>query len=197
MIFRSGCSVSCKDYNTNPSFRSSALPKQFSIPNPRNEAKAIPHEVGALYDGPPIHCRWWKKGTRGLKGYMSYLALLGNRTTRWYQELKEGLEKEESLEPQTTLSYKCLNLLMMSSHNNSQVMMKNQTMKMHRYWKEYDIWAREMEHYLELQLTMKYERFKLLERKGRLRISADWPLPRTYGGRFHGMDDAKRDWEAI
>ncbi|GKA40760.1 hypothetical protein Tco_0733353 [Tanacetum coccineum] len=36
---------------------------------------------------------------------------------------------------------------------------------------EYDIWAMEMEHYLEYIDTDVWKKFKLLKRKGRLRIS--------------------------
>ncbi|GJQ92698.1 hypothetical protein Tco_0003837 [Tanacetum coccineum] len=39
--------------NTNQASSSSSLPSN-TIPNPRNEAKAITTRSGALYDGPPI-----------------------------------------------------------------------------------------------------------------------------------------------
>ncbi|GJV90912.1 hypothetical protein Tco_1538725 [Tanacetum coccineum] len=41
------------------------------------------------------------------------------------------------------------------------------------------------------------QRFKLLKRKGRLRIFADMPFPKEPYKRFHGTDDAKEIWEAI
>ncbi|GKC63038.1 hypothetical protein Tco_1095636, partial [Tanacetum coccineum] len=42
-----------QSYHTNQPSSSSTLPSN-TIPNPRNEAKAITTRIGASYDGPPI-----------------------------------------------------------------------------------------------------------------------------------------------
>ncbi|GJU44687.1 retrotransposon protein, putative, ty1-copia subclass [Tanacetum coccineum] len=89
---------------------------------------------------------------------------LADRLTKASQILYQGptsgirafrgtLRKKNHKEPQTNtllqIFTKCLNLPMMSFLNTS-VMMRHQTMKMHQTLKEeYDIWAMEMEHYLE------------------------------------------------
>ncbi|GJW23310.1 hypothetical protein Tco_0033932 [Tanacetum coccineum] len=64
---------------------------------------------------------------------------------------------------------------------------------------EYDIWAIEMEHYLEYIRTIdilsviRMEIFKLLKRNGRLRNILLMPFPRSIWKDFHGKDDGKRD----
>ncbi|GJS18192.1 ribonuclease H-like domain-containing protein [Tanacetum coccineum] len=105
-------------------------------------------------------------------------------------------------------------------------MMKNQTMKMHQPLKEeYDIWAMEMEHYLEY---IDNEVWKVIQNgnsKKRISIGKDgvvrvlspvtaaeiqavekerkaknillMAIPKEHMRRFHGMDDAKEIWEAI
>ncbi|GJW67215.1 putative ribonuclease H-like domain-containing protein [Tanacetum coccineum] len=62
---------------------------------------------------------------------------------------------------------------------------------------EYDIWAMEMEHYLEYIDNEVWKRFKLLKRKGKLRIFLLMAIPKEHMRRFHEMDDAKEIWEAI
>ncbi|GJV98857.1 reverse transcriptase domain-containing protein, partial [Tanacetum coccineum] len=47
------CAVHSKSYHTNQPSTSSSLPSN-TIPNPRNEAKAITTRSGVSYDGPPI-----------------------------------------------------------------------------------------------------------------------------------------------
>ncbi|GJW28479.1 hypothetical protein Tco_0045354 [Tanacetum coccineum] len=104
--------------------------------------------------------------------------------------------------------------------------MKNQTMKMHQILKEeYDIWAMEMEHYLEY---IDNEVWKVIQNgnsKKRISTGKDgivrvlspvsaaeiqavekerkaknillMAIPKEHMRRFHGMDDAKEIWEAI
>ncbi|GKA15757.1 ribonuclease H-like domain-containing protein, partial [Tanacetum coccineum] len=62
---------------------------------------------------------------------------------------------------------------------------------------EYDIWAMEMEHYLSTiahDVGMKFQAV-IKERKAKnILLMA---IPKEHMRRFHGMDDAKENWEAI
>ncbi|GJV85042.1 ribonuclease H-like domain-containing protein [Tanacetum coccineum] len=62
---------------------------------------------------------------------------------------------------------------------------------------EYDIWAMEMEHYLEYIDNDAWKKFKLLKRKGKAKNILLMAIPKEHMRRFHGMDDAKEIWEAI
>ncbi|GJY03977.1 hypothetical protein Tco_0369917 [Tanacetum coccineum] len=57
-----------QNYHTNQPSTSSSLPSN-TIPNPRNEAKAITTRSGVSYDGPPIHSSVDEKESEGDKGY--------------------------------------------------------------------------------------------------------------------------------
>ncbi|GJU84276.1 hypothetical protein Tco_1291822 [Tanacetum coccineum] len=50
---------------------------------------------------------------------------------------------------------------------------------------EYDIWAMEMEHYLEYIDNDVWKKFMLLKRKGRQEPSYSWLFPRKHQIRFH------------
>ncbi|GJZ96502.1 hypothetical protein Tco_0668836, partial [Tanacetum coccineum] len=105
-------------------------------------------------------------------------------------------------------------------------MMKHHTMKMHQKMKEeYDIWAMEMEHYLEYLdndvwkviqngnskkriSTRKYGVVRILppvsaaeihvvEKERKARNILLMAIPKDHLRRFHGMDYAKEIWEAI
>ncbi|GJR59610.1 putative ribonuclease H-like domain-containing protein [Tanacetum coccineum] len=105
-------------------------------------------------------------------------------------------------------------------------MMKNQTMKMHQILKEeYDIWAMEMEHYLEYIDNDAWKVIQNGNSKKRISTRKDgvirilppvtaaeiqavekerkaknillMAIPKEHMRRFHGMDDAKEIWEAI
>ncbi|GJR79871.1 putative ribonuclease H-like domain-containing protein [Tanacetum coccineum] len=63
---------------------------------------------------------------------------------------------------------------------------------------EYDIWAMEMEHYLEYIDNDVWKKFKLLKKKGRLIIIVLMgAIPKEHIENFHGMDGFKVFWEAI
>ncbi|GJR41627.1 hypothetical protein Tco_1309730 [Tanacetum coccineum] len=105
-------------------------------------------------------------------------------------------------------------------------MMKHHTMKMHHKMKEeYDIWAMEMEHYLEyidndvwkvIQNGNSNKRISTgkdgvvrilppvstaeihaVEKERKARTILLMAIPKEHLRRFHGMDDAKEIWEAI
>ncbi|GJR47085.1 hypothetical protein Tco_1315188 [Tanacetum coccineum] len=68
---------------------------------------------------------------------------------------------------------------------------------------EYDIWAMEMEHYLEYidnevwkSLTAKAE-IQAVEKERKAKNILLMAIPKEHMRRFHGMDDAKEIWEAI
>ncbi|GJV72718.1 hypothetical protein Tco_1492713 [Tanacetum coccineum] len=62
---------------------------------------------------------------------------------------------------------------------------------------EYDIWAMEMEHYLEYIDNDVWKK-SCCERKGRhIETILLMAIPKEHLRRFHGMDDAKEIWEAI
>ncbi|GJR46702.1 hypothetical protein Tco_1314805 [Tanacetum coccineum] len=106
------------------------------------------------------------------------------------------------------------------------MMMKHHTMKMHQKMKEeYDIWAMEMEHYLEyidndvwkvIQNGNSKKRISTgkdgvvrilppvsaaeihaVEKERKARTILLMAIPKEHLRRFHGMDDAKEIWEAI
>ncbi|GJZ50978.1 putative ribonuclease H-like domain-containing protein, partial [Tanacetum coccineum] len=60
--------------------------------------------------------------------------------------------------------------------------------------KEYDMWAMEMEHYLEY---IDNEVWKAVEKERKARTILLMSIPKEHLRRFHGMDDAKEIWEAI
>ncbi|GJU79813.1 hypothetical protein Tco_1282178 [Tanacetum coccineum] len=105
-------------------------------------------------------------------------------------------------------------------------MMKHHSMKMHKTMKEeYDIWAMEMEHYLEyinndvwkvIQNGNSKKRISTgkdgvirvlppvsaaeihaVEKERKARTILLMAIPKEHLRRFHGMDDAKEIWEAI
>ncbi|GKA38358.1 hypothetical protein Tco_0730909 [Tanacetum coccineum] len=105
-------------------------------------------------------------------------------------------------------------------------MMTHQTMKMHQTLKEeYDIWAMEMEHYLEyidndvwkvIQNGISKKRIstgkdgviqilpsvtaaeiQAVEKERKAKNILLMAIPKEHMRRFHGMDDAKEIWEAI
>ncbi|GJT11392.1 hypothetical protein Tco_0858434 [Tanacetum coccineum] len=66
--------------------------------------------------------------------------------------------------------------------------------------KEYDIWAMEMEHYLEYidNDVWKYLlRISAVEKERKARTILLMAIPKEHLRRFHGMDDAKEIWEVI
>ncbi|GKA30617.1 putative ribonuclease H-like domain-containing protein [Tanacetum coccineum] len=106
------------------------------------------------------------------------------------------------------------------------MMMKHHTMKMHQIMKEeYDIWAMEMEHYLEyidndawkviqngyskkristgkdgvvrILLPVSAAEIHAVEMERKARTILLMAIPKEHLRRFHGMDDAKEIWEAI
>ncbi|GJU58397.1 hypothetical protein Tco_1236163 [Tanacetum coccineum] len=104
-------------------------------------------------------------------------------------------------------------------------MMKHHSMKMHQTMEEYDIWAMEMEHYLEyidndvwkvIQNRNSKKRISTgkdgvirvlppvsateihaVEKERKARTILLMAIPKEHLRRFHGMDDAKEIWEAI
>ncbi|GJT73257.1 hypothetical protein Tco_1032543 [Tanacetum coccineum] len=62
---------------------------------------------------------------------------------------------------------------------------------------EYDIWAMEMEHYLEYIYNECLEEIHAVENERKARIILLKAIPKEHLRRFHGMDDAKEIWEAI
>ncbi|GJW03225.1 ribonuclease H-like domain-containing protein [Tanacetum coccineum] len=104
-------------------------------------------------------------------------------------------------------------------------MMKHHSMKMHQTMKEYDIWAMEMEHYLEyydndvwkvIQNGNSKKRISTgkdgvirvlppvsdaeihaVEKERKVRTILLIVIPKEHLRRFHGMEDAKEIWEAI
>ncbi|GJY76079.1 hypothetical protein Tco_0481195 [Tanacetum coccineum] len=62
---------------------------------------------------------------------------------------------------------------------------------------EYDIWAMEMEHYLEYIDNDVWKKIHAVEKERKARIILLMAIPKEHLRRFHGMDDAKEIWEAI
>ncbi|GJX09000.1 ribonuclease H-like domain-containing protein [Tanacetum coccineum] len=62
---------------------------------------------------------------------------------------------------------------------------------------EYDIWAIEMEHYLEYIDNEVWKKFKAVKLKRKAKNILLMAIPKEHMRRFHGMDDAKEIWEAI
>ncbi|GKB02783.1 hypothetical protein Tco_0830872, partial [Tanacetum coccineum] len=62
---------------------------------------------------------------------------------------------------------------------------------------EYDIWAMEMEHYLEYIDNDVWKKFKLCKKERKAKNILLMAIPKEHIRRFHGMDDAKEIWEAI
>ncbi|GJR06905.1 hypothetical protein Tco_0529889 [Tanacetum coccineum] len=73
MIFQKMMLSFMQNYHTNQASSSSSLPSN-TIPNPRNEAKAITTRSGASYDGPPIPPPVVEKEPELDKGIRSYHA---------------------------------------------------------------------------------------------------------------------------
>ncbi|GKA42925.1 reverse transcriptase domain-containing protein [Tanacetum coccineum] len=67
--------------NSNQASSSSSLPSN-TIPNPRNEAKAITTRSGVSYDGPPIPRRWVEKETQKTKPNLPYPSRLAKEKIR-------------------------------------------------------------------------------------------------------------------
>ncbi|GJT85182.1 hypothetical protein Tco_1066899 [Tanacetum coccineum] len=59
---------------------------------------------------------------------------------------------------------------------------------------EYDIWAIEMDHYLEYDDNLMLE---VVEKERKAKNILLMAIPKEHMRRFHGMDDAKEIWEAI
>ncbi|GJW31097.1 putative ribonuclease H-like domain-containing protein [Tanacetum coccineum] len=62
---------------------------------------------------------------------------------------------------------------------------------------EYDIWAMEMEHYLEYIDNDVWKKIHAVEKERKARTILLMAIPKEHLRRFHGMDDAKEIWEAI
>ncbi|GJZ14275.1 hypothetical protein Tco_0549505 [Tanacetum coccineum] len=62
---------------------------------------------------------------------------------------------------------------------------------------EYDIWAMEMEHYLEYIDNDVWKKFQVLKKERKAKNILLMAIPKEHMRRFHGMDDAKEIWEAI
>ncbi|GJU28120.1 retrovirus-related pol polyprotein from transposon TNT 1-94 [Tanacetum coccineum] len=62
---------------------------------------------------------------------------------------------------------------------------------------EYDIWAMEMEHYLEYIDNDVWEEIQAVEKERKAKNILLMAIPKEHMRRFHGMDDAKEIWEAI
>ncbi|GJU79379.1 ribonuclease H-like domain-containing protein [Tanacetum coccineum] len=62
---------------------------------------------------------------------------------------------------------------------------------------EYDIWAMEMEHYLELHGQITAAEIQAVEKERKAKNILLMAIPKEHMRRFHGMDDAKEIWEAI
>ncbi|GJZ47384.1 hypothetical protein Tco_0601216 [Tanacetum coccineum] len=87
-----------QNYHTNQASSSSSLPSN-TIPNPRNEAKAITTRSGTSYDGPPIPPPVVEKEKpEGAKGY-GWTSQTPKRhpTSLWYPRSKPN--KEQSMRP--------------------------------------------------------------------------------------------------
>ncbi|GJV32856.1 hypothetical protein Tco_1393256 [Tanacetum coccineum] len=61
---------------------------------------------------------------------------------------------------------------------------------------EYDIWAIEMEHYLEY-IDNEVWKIQVIEKERKAKNILLMAIPKEHMRRFHGMDDAKEIWEAI
>ncbi|GKC09080.1 hypothetical protein Tco_1000690, partial [Tanacetum coccineum] len=61
---------------------------------------------------------------------------------------------------------------------------------------EYDIWAMEMEHYLEY-INNEVWKIQAVEKERKAKNILLMAIPKEHMRRFHGMDDAKEIWEAI
>ncbi|GJZ47133.1 hypothetical protein Tco_0600965 [Tanacetum coccineum] len=62
---------------------------------------------------------------------------------------------------------------------------------------EYDIWAMEMEHYLEYIDNDVWKKFQAVIKERKAKNILLMAIPKEHMRRFHGMDDAKEIWEAI